>query len=164
MKRRKQFEPKGIGIMINPSANDGVDVGNLSGMIKMLWIPSPLTWSLWTLSSTIQLRRQLLMTTMTRLRNFMFVDKLCLHLRVRLERGKTPSWRPHQLLHVHHQISRRNMYKLSISNKISRHYTLMNACTYNRLPQENTVPLYHARVVPKDANVMPCLNHTYYAL
>ena len=31
------------------------------------------------------------------------------------------------------------IHKLLISNKISRHYTLMNAGTHNELPQENTV-------------------------
>jgi hypothetical protein len=32
--------------------------------------------------------------------------------------------------------------KFIISNKISWHYTLMNASTYNGLPQENTIPTW----------------------
>ena len=48
--------------------------------------------------------------------------------------------------HIHALITKRHnkavweIRKLLISNKKTRYYTLMNACTYNELPQENTVP------------------------
>ena len=50
--------------------------------------------------------------------------------------------------HVHPLITKRRnkdvweICKLLISNKISRHYTLMKADTYNGLPRENTVPTW----------------------
>ena len=50
--------------------------------------------------------------------------------------------------HIHALITRRHnkavweIRKLNISSKISRHYTLMNAGTYNGFPQENTVPTW----------------------
>jgi hypothetical protein len=50
--------------------------------------------------------------------------------------------------HIHALITKRHnkdvweICKLLISNKLSRHYTLMNANTYNGLPQENTVPTW----------------------
>ena len=49
--------------------------------------------------------------------------------------------------------------RLIMSNKVSRHYTLMNAGTYNEWPRE--IPCQHgychAHVVPKDAIATPCL-------
>ena len=50
--------------------------------------------------------------------------------------------------HIHALITKRHnkvvweICKLINSNKISRHYILMNACTYNGLPQENIVPTW----------------------
>ena len=50
--------------------------------------------------------------------------------------------------HIHALITKRHnkamweIHKLLISNKISRHYILMNAGTYNELPQENIVPTW----------------------
>jgi hypothetical protein len=50
--------------------------------------------------------------------------------------------------HIHTLISKRHnkivwkIRKLILSNKISRHYTLMNAGTYNEQTQENTVPTW----------------------
>ena len=32
--------------------------------------------------------------------------------------------------------------KLLVSNKVTRHYIFMNACTYHELPQENTIPIW----------------------
>jgi hypothetical protein len=48
--------------------------------------------------------------------------------------------------HIHALITNRHnkavweIRKLLVSNKVKRHYILMNAGTYNELPQENTVP------------------------
>jgi hypothetical protein len=50
--------------------------------------------------------------------------------------------------HIHALIIKRHnkvvweVRKLIMSNKISRHYALMNAGTYNERPQENTVPTW----------------------
>ena len=50
--------------------------------------------------------------------------------------------------HIHALIIKRHnkavweVHKLIMSNKISRHYTLMNAGTYNERPQVNTVPTW----------------------
>ena len=50
--------------------------------------------------------------------------------------------------HIHTLITNRHnkavweIRKLLVSNKVTRHYILMNACTYNELPQENTVPTW----------------------
>ena len=50
--------------------------------------------------------------------------------------------------HIHALIIKRHnkvvweVHKLIMSNKISRHYTLMNAETYNERPQENTLPTW----------------------
>ena len=50
--------------------------------------------------------------------------------------------------HVHALITNKHnkavweIHKLLISNKVSRHYILMNAGTYNELSQENTVPTW----------------------
>ena len=43
--------------------------------------------------------------------------------------------------------------KLLISNKITRHYTLMNACIYNDSPQENRVPTW---LLPCTCNTQRC--------
>ena len=50
--------------------------------------------------------------------------------------------------HIHALITKRHnkavweIHKLVLSNKIARHYTLMNAWTYNKIPQENTIPTW----------------------
>ena len=50
--------------------------------------------------------------------------------------------------HIHALITNRHnkavweIRKLLISNKVKRHYILMNAGTYNELPQENIVPTW----------------------
>ena len=60
---------------------------------------------------------------------------------------------PHILLkckqqHIHALITKRHnkavweIRKLLVSNKIRRHYILMNAGTYNELPQDNTIPTW----------------------
>ena len=61
--------------------------------------------------------------------------------------------------HIHTLITKRHnkvvweIRKLIISNKISRHYTLMNACTYNGLPQENIVPTW---LLPRTCGAQRC--------
>jgi hypothetical protein len=50
--------------------------------------------------------------------------------------------------HIHALITKRHnkvvweILKLIISTRITRHYTLMNAGTHNKIPQENTVPTW----------------------
>ena len=72
--------------------------------------------------------------------------------------------------HIHALITNRHnkavweIRKLLISNKITRHYTLMNACIYNDSPQENTVPHDPHMRHPKMSLQCSALSPTYYVL
>ena len=48
----------------------------------------------------------------------------------------------HVLITNRHNRSVWEIHKLLVSNKVTRHYILMNAGIYNELPQENTIPTW----------------------
>lgn len=71
----------------------------------------------------------------------------------------------HALITQRHNTTIWKLWRLLISNKISRHYTLMNVGTYIGLHKKTQCRrcYYHAHVMLKDAIKMPSLHLTYYA-
>jgi hypothetical protein len=73
--------------------------------------------------------------------------------------------------HIHALITNRHnkavweIRKLLVSNKITRHYILMNAGTYNDSLPKTPFPhgYYHAHVTPKDVIATLDSSRTYYA-